>query len=70
MSHQISKPITRGGVERRYKMCVCSRCGIVAVCRPNFDFYAGPNEEDQNLLRCERCAQQDWAKALQCGAKP
>ncbi len=35
----MTKPIEFSGPDRRGKACRCVRCGIVAICRPDFDFY-------------------------------
>jgi hypothetical protein len=37
--------------ERRFKHCLCSRCGKIAVCTPKHDFYETPN----GTLECEPC---------------
>ncbi len=55
--------ITNGGTDRRLKICRCSQCGIVRKCEPHFDFYA-KQETSEHLLRCQRCAEKDWAEHL------
>lgn len=34
------------------KVCRCGKCGTVARCTPEFDFYA---DNDGDPLECERC---------------
>ena len=45
------------GEDRRYKICKCSRCGVIAVCTPGFDFYTTPSSD--GWLRCETCMRSD-----------
>jgi hypothetical protein len=42
--------------ERVFKYCLCSRCGVVAVCTPEHDFLKTP----QGTLECEPCATAGW----------
>ena len=45
-------PLTHEGPDRRWKMCLCSKCGTVAEGTPTFDFYdSGPGTP----LVCENC---------------
>ena len=37
--------------DRRNRLCKCSKCSLVALCEPMFDFYG----EGDELLICERC---------------
>jgi hypothetical protein len=39
------------GVDLRFTMCRCHKCGLVARCTPSFDFYG----KDGELLECEAC---------------
>lgn len=36
----------------QYKHCKCCACGTIAVCTPEFDFYAGGQGQP---FKCERC---------------
>ncbi len=44
--------------ERCWKQCKCSKCGIIAQCTPDFDFYTPFNSPDSPLV-CERCTMDD-----------
>lgn len=44
--------ITHEGSDRGGKKCLCSRCGLIAVCRPEFDFYS---VDVSGALVCSRC---------------
>ena len=45
--------ITHGGVDRGWKTCQCSVCGLVATCTPSFDYYT--TVDPLGLLKCETC---------------
>ena len=51
MENEIITTGSKDTSERCWKMCKCSKCGTVAECEPNFDFYGGEGE----LLICENC---------------
>ena len=41
----------------QYKLCKCSKCGMVGTCTPDFDFYV-EGDEDESIgkpLICETC---------------
>lgn len=46
--------ITRGNVDRAYKLCKCYRCGDVSECTPDNDFYV-LDDCVEDVLFCERC---------------
>jgi hypothetical protein len=48
------KAITRGGPDRRMKLCRCHGCGIEAVCMPRFDFYTR-GKSKKGPLYCYPC---------------
>ena len=48
-----TNPITHAGVDRCWKVCKCSKCGIIAQCIPIFDFYGDDNKKEP--LICENC---------------
>ena len=48
------KAITRGGPDRRMKLCRCHGCGIEAVCMPRFDFYTR-GKASKGWLYCYPC---------------
>ena len=46
-------PLRRGtDGERPYKYCLCYKCGTIAKCVPQFDFYT---HGDEDRLICEKC---------------
>lgn len=57
--------VDTSGVDRRGKPCRCCHCGIVAICKPDFDFYTYEVFADVSdflsqrplatPLYCERC---------------
>lgn len=46
--------ITQGGLDRRFKVCRCSRCSLEARCTPSFDFFTRTADETGPLF-CEEC---------------
>jgi hypothetical protein len=48
------KPLTRGGPDRRGKVCRCHGCGIETVCTPTFDFYTR-GRASRGFLYCFPC---------------
>ena len=46
-----TNPITHAGVDRCWKVCKCSKCGIIAQCIPIFDFYGDDNKKRTVNLR-------------------
>lgn len=49
----MSEPVTKGGVDRGYKLCQCGECGIVEECTPRRDFYT--TKDPLGTLLCESC---------------
>ncbi len=40
-------------VDRRDQWCKCGTCGVVSICRPDFDFYT--SEKNPGWLECHPC---------------
>jgi hypothetical protein len=44
-----------------YKLCKCTKCGVVGTCTPSFDFYVLNDDENESdigkPLLCEVCFQ-------------
>lgn len=49
----LPEPITHGGPDRAYKLCKCSKCGLVEQCTPHRDFYT--TDDLKGPLLCETC---------------
>jgi hypothetical protein len=52
---ELYQPITHGGPDRRYRECRCSRCGLVATCKPMSDFYTRTKDGSTGPLYCLSC---------------
>lgn len=50
----MNEVITHGGVDRRYKLCKCSVCGVVDTCIPTTDFYT-KSKDPTGVLTCSKC---------------
>ncbi len=50
----IKTPLLRHGVDRQGQWCKCSKCGLIARCAPEQDFYGIGMQFD--LLACQSCA--------------
>lgn len=48
--------ITGPGPDRRQKWCRCIHCGVIARCKPDFDFY--DSRSMPGRLACEVCARE------------
>jgi len=46
--------ITTDGIDRQYKLCVCSKCDYVAMCTPDNDFYVRSGDPGGPLF-CRTC---------------